>query len=117
MKTLTKTLMTTAAVAMTLLAGPSIAADPSGLNVEPSRTVKYDDLNLSTSAGAAVLYSRIRGAAFGVCSTMIPPGGAPAIIERGKCMRVLIDIAVQDVNKPLLTALHQRRTSQTTAQR
>jgi len=83
----------------------------------PSRTVNFADLDLSTSSGAKVLYTRIQNAASSVCHELVPPQNGPSAIENGKCRATLIDAAVRDVNRPELTALHQGRSRSMTASR
>jgi UrcA family protein len=74
---------------------------------EPSRSIKvsYADLDLSTAAGAATLYSRIRSAARQVCG----PEGVIYYDMRGwkRCFNGAVSDAVTKVNSPRLTALHE----------
>jgi UrcA family protein len=70
----------------------------------PSKTVRFADLNITTEAGAKVLYSRIRAAAQDVCHDS--SGGDP--IQRlgvSACIAKAIDKAVRDVNSPVLSSL------------
>jgi UrcA family protein len=77
-----------------------------------SRTVFFHDLNVSSPAGAKVLYSRITTAAKQVC-----PGtgerGISANAKRQACIAAAVEKAVSDVNRPLLSALHDRSTIRT----
>lgn len=69
-----------------------------------SKTVRFNDLNVATTAGANVLYGRIRAAARDVCAQSI--GSDP--IERAAmyaCIAKAIDAAVKKVDAPALTAL------------
>ena len=70
----------------------------------PSKTVRCDDLDLSTTAGAKALLGRIRAAARDVCelSTDSDPIMRPAV---SACMEKAIDQAVRKVNAPALNAL------------
>jgi len=70
----------------------------------PSVTVRYADLDLSTSAGANELYQRIQAAAKQVCG----PPGADLIEQTGwrRCYRMAVGDAVRKVNSPLLIAVH-----------
>ena len=70
----------------------------------PSKTVKFADLNITSQAGAKVLYGRIRAAARDVCrvSTVGDPIMRPAV---SACIEKAIDKAVKDVNSPVLTSL------------
>jgi len=69
-----------------------------------SVTVRYADLDLTTSAGAAALYHRIEGAARMTCGyedhrlAMLPH------VQR--CNSSAISAAVASMNSPLLTAIH-----------
>src|SRR6185312_14564404 len=70
----------------------------------PSKTVKFQDLDISKPAGAKTLYGRIRAAARDVCdaSTSGDPIMKPAMHA---CMETAIDNAVRKVNAPALTSL------------
>ena len=70
----------------------------------PQVTVKFGDLNVSTSQGAAALYRRIHSAAVDVCSRMY-------VIEQAykwhkdACLQKVIGDAVIKVNRPALSAV------------
>jgi UrcA family protein len=83
---------------------------------ETARSVKvsYADLDLSTQAGAATLYSRIRGAARTVCGDDDLPYTHWAW---KKCFNEAVGNAVAKVNNPQLTALHQGKSPAVTAMR
>jgi UrcA family protein len=70
----------------------------------PSKTVKFADLNITSEAGAKVLYGRIRAAARDVCE---PSGGRDLVLAAAAhaCIEKAIDKAVKDVNSPVLTSL------------
>lgn len=69
-----------------------------------TKTVKYDDLNLASTAGAKALYGRIRAAAREVCNRSA--GSDPILRVGGRaCMEKAIDNAVKKVDAPELTAL------------
>jgi UrcA family protein len=70
-------------------------------------TVKFADLDLSTSAGAQELYRRIHRAAVRVCDT---PGELEIAVA---CMRDAESKAIGKVNSPLLTAIYQNKTGRT----
>ncbi|MBV6423027.1 MAG: hypothetical protein NAOJABEB_00816 [Steroidobacteraceae bacterium] len=82
----------------------------------PAKTVFYGDLNLSSPAGAGVLYARIKAAAKQVC-----PGYGERTISardaRNACIAQTVDKAVADVNRPLLSALHKSSSTIRTASR
>lgn len=70
----------------------------------PSKTVKFQDLNITTPAGAKTLYGRIRAAARDVCDSSA--SGDPMLrLAVHACMEKAIDNAVRKVNAPALTAL------------
>ena len=85
-----------------------------GWSFEPdarSVTVRYADLDLSTSAGATTLYHRIRGAAKEVCGT-----GGTSLVEIAqwhRCVKDAVSDAVHTVNSPQLTALYTGKPAQT----
>jgi len=67
--------------------------------------VKYADLDLSTSQGAASLYNRIHAASEAVC----PPsdrGDLAAMSRSQKCVKQAIAGAVAKVNQPALSAIY-----------
>jgi UrcA family protein len=77
--------------------------DADGLN-PPSKTVKFDDLNIATPAGAKALYRRIQSAAVEVCPTQM---SYTLRMEQARhaCVDHAIDNAVKSVNSPALTEL------------
>jgi len=70
----------------------------------PQVIVKFGDLDVSTSQGAAALYGRIHRAAVDVCSRMY-------VIEQAykwhkdACLQQVIGEAVTKVNRPALSAV------------
>ena len=89
----------------------SRAADETVIGVEK---VSYGDLNLNTEVGAEVLYRRLRHAAAEVCN---PLGSVHAVVQAGwrACYDKAMNSAVASVNKPMLTALHNRLSGISTA--
>jgi UrcA family protein len=91
------------ACAALLVTTLSVAA-PSSDEV-PSVRVRYDDLNLGTTAGVAVLYRRISFAAREVC-----PGSDSRdlnlLYRSERCRAQAIARAVTQVNNPQLASLH-----------
>ena len=89
------------AIALCTLQVSAQAADD-GL---PSRRVSYADLDISTPAGAKILYGRITRAAKEVChySTSYESLGAGQSMHR--CVDYAIANAVTDVGSPALSAL------------
>ena len=72
--------------------------------VPPQVIVKFGDLDVSASQGAAALYRRIHGAAVDVCSRMYVYEPA---YQRHKnaCLQKVIGDAVIKVNRPALSAV------------
>lgn len=90
---------------------PALAADTT-----PSIVVKYNDLNLATADGASKLYSRLKKASIGVCQRMYSPSPGN-LTEQVRCRSTVLEAAVKDADKPLLTALHRSTTVELTASR
>jgi UrcA family protein len=76
-----------------------------------SETVKFQDLNVGTSAGVETLYSRIHSAAKRVCTA---PGGWRSQFGASTCTRDAEARAIAKVNLPLLTAYYQMKTGERT---
>jgi UrcA family protein len=74
----------------------------------PKVTVKYADLDIATSVGAATLYRRIQFAADNVCWQMY---SNEAAYRRNKerCLQQVIARAVSQVNQPMLTAAYEAK--------
>jgi UrcA family protein len=70
----------------------------------PQVIVKFGDLDVSTSQGAAALYRRIHGAAVNVCSRMYVDELAHKWHENA-CLQKVIGDAVIKVNRPALSAV------------
>ncbi len=77
----------------------------------PQRTVSFSDLDLSHSAGAAVLYSRINGAAAQVCDQH-GVRSLEAFTTARRCIDQAIARAVAEVDVPALTSLYRAKTGQ-----
>jgi UrcA family protein len=74
--------------------------------------IDYTDTDLTTSASAGVLYTRILHAADAVCPQGQELGLNSHFIAR-KCARAAVAQAVEDVDNPLLTARHRGDTRDT----
>jgi UrcA family protein len=70
----------------------------------PQVVVKFADLDVSTSQGAAALYRRIHGAAVDVCSRMYVDEQAYKW-HKDACLQKVIGDAVIKVNRPVLSAV------------
>jgi UrcA family protein len=71
----------------------------------PQAIVKYADLDVSTSQGAAVLYNRIRFASEGVCAPL-DGRGLDSKSRLKTCVQRAIAGAVGKVNRPALFAVY-----------
>ena len=95
----------------TLSACADVYAAPPGYEVA-TRTVKYGDLDLTRSAGAASLYSRIQYAANAVCEPAVSSIPRESILPTRHCVEQSIARAVADVNAPALTSYYLSKTKQ-----
>jgi UrcA family protein len=75
-----------------------------------SSIVKFADLNLQNPAGAETLYRRIQHAAEKVCWDSRDIHVLNDVARR-KCVESAVAKAVNDVNKPFLTALYERKSN------
>ena len=89
---------------------PSHAAPPR----VPSVVVSLSGLDLNKDADVRTLYQRLQRASFDVCKKVVGP---MMTIEVGKCASDLLDVAVSQVNRPALTALHGRPVLELSASR
>jgi UrcA family protein len=95
------------------LAGASVAGTATTALADelPQRTVSFSDLDLSHSAGAAVLYSRIKAAAAQVCDQHAVRS-LEAFTTTRRCMDQAIAHAVTEMDVPALTSLYRAKTGQ-----
>jgi UrcA family protein len=92
------------------LAGGAFAHEWQDVSVRTA-TVRFGDLDLSTTAGAKTLYQRIRGAARTVCVAEDDYKlGLYARRNWNSCFQRAVDGAVDKVNSPLLRAVHRQST-------
>ncbi len=84
----------------TLTTAPAGAAE----QAVPSRTVRFDDLDINKPAGAKILYDRIKAAAVEVCEPPMSRELSVVVVQR-KCVEKAIDNAVMKVNSDVLTEL------------
>ncbi len=104
-KSITKNLFQTVLAAGALIVAVTTAARAADL---PQVHVRYADINVSSPAGAAVLYQRIRVAASQVCGT--PDQRDLARLEQAKvCTDQAIASAVTAVGNEKLTDLYQAK--------
>jgi UrcA family protein len=74
-----------------------------------TEAVEFQDLNVNTSAGAQVLYGRIRAAANRVCASNLS-GDRFARLGGAKCAREAAARAVEHLDLPALTAYYNMMT-------
>jgi UrcA family protein len=92
-----------------LLAGSWALAPAAYPATVPSALVRYADLDLNQARDVSVLYSRIRSAAREVCAPYETAGSLlPSAAWHG-CFTQAVANAVRRVDRPLLTAYHQRQ--------
>jgi UrcA family protein len=116
MRHLMNTKTTVPCVAMILFGCLSAGADAYAAQPDPTvamRTVKYGDLDLTRTVGAATLYSRIQNAARAVCEPALSTGARDALQLTRRCVDQSITRAVADVNAPALTSYHLTKAKQT----
>jgi UrcA family protein len=95
-----------AAAAFTaLISGFSAVSNAADATDVPKAIVKYADLDISSSHGAATLYSRIRVASEGLCSPF-DHGDLVAKYLWKQCVKQAIEGAVTKVNQPALSAVY-----------
>ena len=88
------------AAVLCTLTTPAVASDQD----VPTKTVRFDDLNVAKAAGAKVLYRRIQAAAQEVCPRSISRDLHLVEVQRA-CIEQAIDNAVRSVNAVALTEL------------
>jgi UrcA family protein len=86
-------------------AAPSAHAE----SLTRSTTVRFDDLNLSSEAGARALYGRIVSAAREVCGSDGSVASRSELLGLHACVAESTRRAVVNVNAPSLNALYSRQ--------
>jgi UrcA family protein len=104
--TLRRTLAFAGAFAAIAIAPVSFAATQN--SDVPSIKVRYNDLNLTTSAGVDALYTRIARAANAVCP-IADIRDLAAVSYAKQCQVQAIARAVQEVNNTKLAVVHAAR--------
>lgn len=104
--TLRRSLALATACAALAVSTMSVAA-PATTQV-PSVKVRYDDLNLATSAGVSTLYKRIARAARNVCPDAYSRD-LTMVAASEQCQAEAIARAVNEVNNPQLASLYAAR--------
>ncbi|MGO8827983.1 MAG: UrcA family protein [Steroidobacteraceae bacterium] len=85
----------------TLSTAPAGAAE----QAVPTRTVRFDDLDITKPAGAKILYDRIKAAAAEVCQPSMSREPLTMAVVQRNCVQKAIDNAVMKVNSDVLTEL------------
>ena len=95
------------AILTTLISGFSAVCGAAVADV-PQAIVKFADLDVSTTGGAAALFNRIRYASEGVCSPL-DHGDLASKFRQKQCVKQAIQGAVAKVNQPALSAVYAAR--------
>jgi UrcA family protein len=95
-----------AAILTGLISSFGVVCNAADTGDAPQAIVKYADLDISTSQGAAALYNRIRSASEGVCSPLDHHADLGAKFRWNKCVKQAITGAVAKVNQPALSAVY-----------
>jgi UrcA family protein len=82
-------------------------------NSVPHKVVRFQDLNLDSPEGAAVLYQRINAAAHEVCGD--PDKYDLSQLKFHSCVKEAVSRAVAQVDRPLLTSLYQDKSGKVDA--
>lgn len=97
----------TAALAATAAVAGLAHAQDAALSSAHQLTVRYSDLDVSTTSGATVLYQRLQGAAHFVCGA---EGRSLADQTQWRgCVSRAVDQAVTAVHSPALSAIQAGR--------
>jgi UrcA family protein len=89
----------------TIVANAAQAGEPAD---PPHKVVSFRDLNLNSPEGAAVLYARIKSAANEVCGN--PDRFDLSHLMMQTCVKEAVSRAIAQVNRPMLTSLHEAKT-------
>jgi UrcA family protein len=102
----TNTMIGAGVLCASMLIGASAFADMS-INPAPAETVKFQELNLNSPAGVAVLYARIHAAALRVCTS--GSRDLSRYREEKICVKDAEARAVKDVGVDSLTAYFETK--------
>lgn len=86
-----------------------VAAPVRAESTTRSATVRYDDLDLASDAGARALYGRLVSAARDVCGSDASVASRAELVESNACIAEATRRAVIRVNAPSLNALYARQ--------
>jgi UrcA family protein len=93
------------AILTTLISSFSALCSAADAGEVPQAIVKYGDLDVTSTAGAATLFNRIRAASQTVCAPLAG-GDFVAMFRWEKCVKQAIGGAVAKVNQPALSAAY-----------
>jgi len=96
-----------------LFALPAHAGTPAA----PALQVKIGDLDLTRPEGVEVLYRRLQFAAHQVCGASTVTGTRISSREWQSCVDAAVGNAVQQLNRPALSAFHRSQTRRTETER
>jgi UrcA family protein len=101
-----------AAIAVTFLMLLTVEVRAAETTVDPPRiSVAYQDTAFATEEGTANVYRKLKMAARKVCG--LAPGNALSLIQRTQakeCVDAALADAVQRINRPMLTSVHESST-------
>jgi UrcA family protein len=91
-----------------LMAAPAMAAPPA--QVQPTETLSFADLDLTSATDAAVMLTRIEKVALRVCGPepVASPLTPRAVTLYRQCVDSTVATTVADISAPMLTALHNQ---------
>jgi len=101
--------VTLASAGGSMLVDAAQATDAS--DTTPHKVVSFKDLNLNSPEGVAVLYKRIKSAAYDVCES--PDRYDLSQFKVEICARDAMSRAIVQVNNPMLTSLYESKTGKT----
>jgi UrcA family protein len=101
--------VTLASAGGSMLVDAAQASD--AFDTTPHKVVSFKDLNLNSPEGVAVLYNRIKSAAYDVCGS--PDRYDLSQFKTQICVKDAVSRAIVQVNNPMLTSLHESKTGKT----
>jgi UrcA family protein len=107
-----RSMIATALLAITCFAGTGAALAWDHSEEALTKKVTYGDLNLDNEQDAKALYNRIRFAAKEVCFPL-ESLDLPRRIAWKACVDHAVTAAVEQVNRPMVTAVHNRSGNRT----
>jgi UrcA family protein len=99
-------LLAASALSIVAILGAAPAVADTTAEEVRTTTVNFADLNLSTAAGARVLYARLKAAAREVCDNNGELDLRSKLAAR-QCRKAALERSVSEAAQPMLTALHR----------